>query len=379
MKNIKLLHVYKKYFPDSVGGVEEAIHQICVALNEYGVESKIFALSSTPDPQKIESQDGVIIRARSWMEPASCDLGGPAAFSVFAKLMQEVDVVVYHFPWPFADLLHASIRPKIPSVMLYHSDVVRQRWLGKVYAPLMWYTLKSMSAVVATSPTYAQTSEVLKAQQVRDKVRVIPLGIADDHLKAEADDSIFASLGLADNEPFILFVGVLRYYKGLHTLVSAAPSVQARIIIAGSGPEINRLKLQADKEGVKNIIFAGKVSDAQKNSLFRSCRAFVLPSHLRSEAFGMVLVEAALFGCPMVSCEIGSGTSFVNAHGETGLVVEPENPSALAGALNQLILDPAMAKRYGIGARARYERLFSKEALGSAYMKLFRQLNCYSD
>lgn len=88
----------------------------------------------------------------------------------------------------------------------------------------------------------------------------------------------------------------------------------------------------------------------------------------------MVLVEAAMFGKPMISCEIGTGTSFVNADGETGFVVAPENPDALAKAMSQLLEDHALTERAGLAARARYERLFSGEALGREYAKLFREV-----
>lgn len=100
----------------------------------------------------------------------------------------------------------------------------------------------------------------------------------------------------------------------------------------------------------------------------------VLPSHLRSEAFGMVLVEAEMFGKPMICCEIGSGTSYVNEHGVTGLVVPPEQPDALAKAMQALLADDALAGRMGQAARARYEAMFSGPALGDAYRSLYRSV-----
>jgi rhamnosyl/mannosyltransferase len=122
------------------------------------------------------------------------------------------------------------------------------------------------------------------------------------------------------------------------------------------------------------VLFAGQISDEEKVALLKRCRALVLSSHLRSEAYGMVLVEASIFGRPLVSCEIGTGTSYVNAHEESGLVVPPEDPVALAGALNALLNDANLAESLGRGARARYERLFSGPALGRAYADLFREV-----
>ncbi len=371
---MKILHVYRTYFPDSTGGVEEAIRQICLATVARGAENTVFALSPKPVPEEIVRPEARVVRARSWVAPASCDLGGAASFRCFAKLARATDIVVYHFPWPFADVLHAAVRPGAPAVMLYHSDIVRQRWLGAAYGPLMRRTLEDMSSIVATSPAYALTSSVLTAPGLVDKVRVIPLGVGDDARTMPEDPTILTRLGLRSDEPFVLFVGVLRYYKGLHVLLEAAASVKARIVIAGSGPKDEELRSLAKRNGLDNVVFAGQVTDAEKVALFKRCQVFVLPSHLRSEAYGMVLVEAAMFGCPMVSCEIGSGTSFINVHGESGLVVPPEDAAALAFAMNSLLNDASLAERYGLQARKRYELLFSRPALGGSYIDLFMEM-----
>jgi len=238
----------------------------------------------------------------------------------------------------------------------------------------MYRMLESMSAIVATSPAYAGTSPVLSDASLRDRVRVIPLGIEEGSYPHDGDVGVLRRLGLGEAEPFFLFIGVLRYYKGLHTLLQAAASVRARVIIAGSGPEGATLQEQARQLGLTNVDFAGQVTDAEKVALLKRCRALVLPSHLRSEAYGMTLVEAAMFGKPMISCEIGTGTSYVNADGETGIVVPPESPGELAGAMNRLIEDDALAQRYGLAARLRYERMFSGEVLGKAYAALYQDV-----
>ena len=372
-KHIKALHVYRTYFPDPPGGLQEAVRQIAISTARMDIDSKIYALSPRPFPGSLNRPEGEVIRAKSWAAPASCDLGGLSSFTRFAKACATSDIVHYQFPWPFADVLHSVVRPSIPAVMTYQSDVVRQKLLGKLYAPLMWKMLRSMRFVVATSPAYAKTSPVLSHPSIREKVRVIPNGIDEETYSKETDDSVFGRTGLADAEPYFLFIGVLRYYKGLHTLVQAASQVGARIVIAGSGPEERSLKDLVAQCGATNVIFAGQVSDGEKNSLLKACSALVLPSHLRSEAFGMVLVEAAIYSKPLISCEIGTGTSFVNAHEESGFVVPPESPEQLAQAMNRLLREEGLARQMGIAARARYERLFSGEVLGKAYAALYRE------
>ncbi len=370
-----MLNVYRTYFPDPPGGLQEAIRQICLATGQQGIDNTIFTLSPNPEPGEIERPEAHVVRRRSWAAPASCDLGGLAAFTEFRRLARAADVVHYFFPWPFADVLHALACPDKPVVLTYISDIVRQRWLGTAYAPLMWRTLRSVDAIVANCPAYARTSPVLADVSICNKVTMIPLGIVEDSYARTGDENVLQRLGLQGDTPYFLFLGVLRYYKGLHTLVVAAQRVNAKVVIAGSGPEGDALQAQAKDLDVTNVAFAGQVTDAEKVALLQHCLALVLPSHLRSEAYGMVLVEAAMSGKPMVSCEIGTGTSFVNADGETGFVVPPENPLALAEALNCLLTDAELAGRMGLAARQRYERMFSGEALGKAYASLYHDVS----
>ena len=372
--SLRVLHVYRTYFPDPPGGLQEAIRQICLSTQAFGIENTVFTLSPTPEPSVLQRPEARVVRCRSWAAPASCDLGGPAAFARFHALASEADVIHYLFPWPFADVLHQLVRPGTAAVLTYISDIVRQKWLGAAYAPLMQRTLRSVEAIVANAPPYARTSPVLSDPAISPRVRVIPLGIDERSYPHAGDDGIIRRLGLDGGGPFFLFIGVLRYYKGLHYLIRAAAKVDARIVIAGTGPEGKALRELAAKTCAQNVIFAGQVSDEEKVALLRRCNALVLPSHLRSEAYGMVLVEAAMFGKPMVSCEIGTGTSFVNADGETGFVVAPEDPDALANAMNWFLEDDTLTARMGLAARARYERLFSGEALGREYAKLFREV-----
>lgn len=373
---MKVVHVYRTYFPDPPGGLQEAIRQICLATKTQGIETKIFTLSPSPYPRQVMFSEGSVIRSKSWAAPSSCDLGGLDALRQFKSLTAWADIVHYHFPWPFADILHLLVGRGKPSVMTYHSDILRQRRLASLYDPLMRYTLKAMSAVVATSPTYARTSPVLTQLVPRDRLRVIPLGMADFSGAAVSDEVEIDELGRLElgDRPFFLALGVLRYYKGLHTLIEAASAIDANIVIAGSGPEQGRLESQARETKVTNIIFAGQVNEREKIALLQRCRALVLPSHLRSEAFGMVLVEASMFGRPMICCEIGSGTSYINIDGETGFVVPPESPADLAQAMKCLLMDEVLADRMGSAARRRYEQHFSSPALSAAYTHLYQEV-----
>jgi glycosyltransferase involved in cell wall biosynthesis len=364
-RTIRVLHVYRTYFPDPPGGVQEAIRQICRATASFNVANTVFCLSPRPEPAVVDFEGFPVLRARSWWAPASCDLGGPGALRGFAKAAREHDVVHYHFPWPFADVLHLAAHAPARTVMTYHSDIVRQSVLGWLYSPVMWRMLAAMDRIVATSPAYVATSQILADKRIAAKVGVIPLGMED---RLPAGPSVPQE---GEGRPYFLFVGVLRYYKGLSVLIDAARHVDAQIVIAGDGPGREELERQVDRLKCDNVTFAGAVSEEEKFRLLRGCRAFVLPSDRRSEAFGMSLLEAAMSGRPMVTTEIGTGTSYVNLHRKTGLVVPPGDAAALAAALNTLLHDDQLARDYGEQARARYRTHFSGAPLGAAYKALY--------
>jgi len=238
---MKVLHCYRTYYPDPPGGLQEAIRQMCLGMQRYGVKNKVFCLSRKPIPRKIDRTECQVIRSRSWASPASCDLGAINAFAEYSRLAREADIIHYQFPWPFGDLLHLTVGHGTPSILTYHSDIIRQRWLSRLYRPLMWKMLVQMRFIIATSPVYAKTSQILTHPLIREKVKVIPLGIDEKSYPETSDENVFVRTGINIGEPYFLFIGVLRYYKGVHFLIKAAKYVKAKVVIAGIGPEERRL------------------------------------------------------------------------------------------------------------------------------------------
>ncbi|MGF6371310.1 glycosyltransferase involved in cell wall biosynthesis [Paraburkholderia sp. RAU6.4a] len=352
---MRVVHVYRTYFPDPPGGLQEAIRQIALSTRERGVDPRILTLSPSPTLTVVERPEGQVIREKSWAAPASCDLGGTCSVIRYREMADWADVVHFHFPWPFADVLHLLGRTKKPTVMTYQSDIVRQKLLEAVYGPLMRRTLRAACpAVVATSPAYAQTSETPAARLLKERLKTISLGIIDyrgEPQPVDAQRKLESWPGLAPGEPYFLALGVLRYYKGLHTLVEAGRHVQAKIVIAGSGRSASGWPHWRGSMARVTSCLPGRSRMRKRSRCSRGCRAMVLPSHLRSEAFGMVPVEAAMFSKPMVCCEVGSGASFVNEDGVTGFVVPPEAPEPLIAAINRLALE-STAARHGGGRAA---------------------------
>jgi glycosyltransferase involved in cell wall biosynthesis len=365
---MRVLHFYKTYKPDSMGGVEELIGQICSGAAKRGVTSEVLTVSR--DTSTVDFGDHVHHRAKLDVEIASSAFS-LAAFRRFRELAEHADLIHYHFPWPFADIVHFASRVHKPSIVTYHSDIVRQKVLLQFYKPLRDRFLASVDKIVATSPNYLATSDVL--QRYRDKVEVIPIGLDETSYAAPNAEKLRYWRERAGPK-FFLFVGNLRYYKGLHVLLDALPGTDFRVVIVGSGPVERELRAQAERLKLNNVDFVGPVADDDKIALLTLCHALTFPSHLRSEAFGISLLEAAMFGKAMISTEIGTGTSYVNVDGETGLVVPASDPGALRGAMGRLWGDDVLAAELGLKARKRFEAKFTAGKMVDAYVDLYRRL-----
>jgi rhamnosyl/mannosyltransferase len=370
VKKRRVLHLYRTYFPETQGGLQESIRQLCLATKPLNVDNVIFALARNPVPAHMMLPEAQLVRARSWVELASCDFGALAALRRCRAAADQCDIIQVHYPWPFADMLLPFIRRRDqPVLVTYVSDIVRQNKLGQLYAPLRRHLLGTAARVVASSPNYAQSSVVLRDYQ--HKLTSIPHCLED---APPVDTGLCERWAAKLGRNFFLFVGVLRYYKGLDFLLQAARQVTTPIVIVGDGPEGVRLRSEASALGLTHVHFLGALDDADKNALMALCRAVVFPSHLRSEAFGITLLEGARQGKPLICCEIGTGTTWVNLDKQTGLVVPPSDSAALAQAMNQLALDDALCQRLGAGARQRWSQHFRPAAVGAAYRQLYDDL-----
>jgi rhamnosyl/mannosyltransferase len=350
--------------------VEQVIHTIAQGSIENGVFCDVLSLTSK-EGNLIEDVDGYKIHnAHKMFEIASTGFSVDV-ISLFSRLAKAADIIHYHYPWPFMDIVHFLVRPNKPTVLTYHSDIVRQKNLMKLYRPLRDKFLSNVDVIVATSPNYLLSSEVLN--RYREKVRVIPLGLQKEYHKVQNFDLLQKWRSKIGGK-FFLFVGVLRYYKGLHILLDAAKNLNFLIVIVGSGPTEQALKNQASKLGLGNVIFLGAISDEDKKTLIELSYCVVFPSHLRSEAFGMTLLEGAAFGKPLISSEIGTGTSFVNIANETGIVIPPSDSFALRNAMQYLWDNPIEASRMGQAAQKRFRNNFTAEKMVESYVEVYNSL-----
>jgi len=367
---MRVLHFYKTAFPSTFGGVEQVIHQIARCSNEFGIQSEVLSLSKDYSPRTVHIDGYLSHREREIINISSTGFS-ISVISRFIQLAKKADVIHYHFPWPFMDLLHFSLGLNKPTIVTYHSDIIRQKYLLKLYRPLMLSFLNSVDRIIATSPNYYETSKVLN--KFENKVQIIPIGLDKDSYPEPGEEKL-EYWKTRFNAKFFLFVGALRYYKGINTLLEAVHGTEYPLLILGAGPIETELKVEAIQLGLKNVFFLGQLPDEDKVALLKLCYGVVFPSNLRSEAFGVSLLEGAMYGKALISCEIGTGTSFVNIANQTGLVVPPNNPLALRNAMRYLWENPEITALMGKEAKARYLNLFTASTMVEQYVKAYKEI-----
>ncbi len=370
--SLRILHIYKDYFP-VLGGIENHVKVLAEAQAARGHD--VTVLVANPERRTvIETANGVrVVKAGRWATIASTPIS-PATFRWVARI--EADIAHLHFPYPPGEVAHLWLGRAKRFVVNYHSDIVRQRLLGALYRPFLWRVLQRADRLIAGSPAYVQSSPYLS--RFREKCTVIPYGTDlerfDQVAPARIADVRRRLIPQASPSLILLFVGRLRYYKGINDLLHALSEIPAaHLLIVGDGPMREPWEqLTRELNLSTRVTFAGEVDDADLPACYRLADVFVLPSNLRAEAFGKVLVEAMASGLPVVSTELGSGTSWVNLHGATGLIVPPLNPQALAQAVNSLLSNPAKRADMGRAAHQRAHAEFSQTAMIERVEQVYR-------
>ncbi|MCA9450727.1 MAG: glycosyltransferase, partial [Candidatus Omnitrophica bacterium] len=283
------------------------------------------------------------------------------------------DLVHVHMINPMAETAFLMSGLDCKVVATYHMDLSRHRFLYSLYRPLQRRFLKRTEWVTASSENFAQSSPILS--RYLDKVRILPFGLAEDRfLENDRTTSLRNHLIDSIQGKLVLFVGRLIHYKGLEFLIQAMTRVEANCLLIGEGYLAPRLQKLIEKHGLADRVrLLGSVSDEELLAYYDRADVFVLPSVNRTESYGLTQLEAMARGTPVICTEIGTGTSFINRHNETGLVVPPKDSEALANAINLILSDTALASRLSQAARARREELFSQEKMFDSLRALYAE------
>lgn len=377
---MKTLHI-GKFYPPFHGGMENFLHDLVHAQVAAGLDVRVLVHHHQSHKTLID-QDGKvdIVRVGTLGSLFFTPISPAFRSALNSQLIKfQPDIMHLHMPNPsaFWVMTLASAR-KIPWVLHWHADVVSSdlEWRVKAayqfYRPMEQALLKRASKVIVTSPSYLGSSEPLI--KWRDKCEVIPLGMGD-HRLASSD------LAVADDwdegRLRVLAIGRLTYYKGFEYLIRAAAELDSvQVNLVGSGEKQRELQQLIESLGLENrVTLLGKQPDGMLSGLLQSCDCLCLPSIERTEAFGMVLLEAAQFAKPAVVSNVpGSGMGWVVRDGETGLRVQPADVPALTDALRCMTDDKDMRKQMGRRARQRFDEMFKIEQVEQQVADLYGKI-----
>jgi glycosyltransferase involved in cell wall biosynthesis len=365
-KRLRVLQI-GKYFAPSRGGIESHLRDLCGELRK-SVDLKVIVANDSLRRER-EIIDGIdVLRLPCVMTLASA----PICPTMISSIRREhADIVHLHLPNPAAAIACLAARPAGALVITWHSDIVRQRRLVRLYKPLERLLLNRSAAIIATSPPYIASSPVLAEHA--DRCHLIPFGIAAEQFDdAQVDQSAVRELRRRFGSRVVLAVGRLVHYKGIKFLIRAMAGVDAKLVIIGDGPLRADLEREAANNGTSGrVIFLGEV-DGNLVNYFHASDVFALPSCERSEAFGIVQLEAMASGKPVVNTSIDTGVPYVSPDGVTGFTVASRSPDEMAAALTRLLDDPVLREKMGRAARARVVNEFGIAEMAARTLDLYR-------
>jgi glycosyltransferase involved in cell wall biosynthesis len=360
-----VLHAAKLY-PPAGGGMETVLRDLCDGTSR---DWRVQVVAANDRNETVRERCGEVdvVRVAAFGQAASVPLCPSFPLELWRH---RADCVVLHEPNPIAGTALLLRTPAPRLVVWHHSDLVRPWWAPATYGCVQRALYRRADCVIVSSPPLAAASSLVR--QAR-RVAVIPFGVGleryeqvDAESRSKARQVMAAVPG-----PRILFVGRLVYYKGLDVLLEAMGRCEGSLVIVGEGPLEGTLRaVVAEKRLGGRVLFAGRVPDADLPAFYHACDVFVLPSTARTEAFGVVQIEAMAAGTPVVSTNLPTGVPWVNQDGVSGLVVAPGDPAALGDALRRLLNDDALRRRLGEGARRRAQTMFSRERMVTTFRSL---------
>ncbi len=363
-----------KFYPVS-GGVERVMVDLLQGLSDQGLICDMLCCHAVVGASRrvVEvASNAHIICEKSLLKKYSTMISIQMIIEL-RRICRNYDIIHVHHPDPMAALALLLSGYKGKVVVHWHSDILSQRSLLRLYMPLQNWLLRRAAVVVGTTPVYVQQSPHLQA--VQKKCTYLPIGT---HPVVWNDERVARIRAQYPGKHIVFSLGRLVRYKGFEYLVEAARELSDDyvVLIGGGGELREKLQDRIDIYGLSDRVkLLGRVPDEDLPNYFQACDLFCLSSILRTEAFAIVQLEAMSCGKPIVATNIpGSGVSWVNAHGVSGLNVPVADSHALAEALISIMENESLRKRLSQGASRRYKEIFQFDEMIDGCRKIYQSL-----
>lgn len=348
-QRLRVLHAFKIYYPEVYGGIPYAIEQAMQVRPDL-FEHELLVCST--DPTACANQMEGVGRVRSFGNLFSLPLAPFYPLRLWQR-MKTADVVVLHAPFPLADLvLGLGLRRKVPLIVYWHSDIVSQRFLGRVVRPLLMATLRRAKAILLSNERILHRSELV--DQFAGKLKSLPYPVDVQRFVLSADERSAVQALKVRYPRLVLAVGRLVKYKGFDILIEAARSVDADFLIVGEGVERPALQAAIDHAELhKRVRLVGALEERDLVVHLHAADVFALPSVTNAETFGIAQLEAMAAGCPVVNTQLNTMVPLVARHNTEAITVQPRDVGALATAITTLLDDPAPRAHLAANAKKR--------------------------
>ena len=361
-----------KFYPIK-GGVEKVMLELTQGLSDQDIDCDMLCAHAQSGSLRIRlNGHGRVICCRTLVKLASTMIA-PGMIFTLRRECRLYDVIHLHCPDPMAALALRLSGYKGKVVLHWHSDILKQRVLLKFYEPLQNWLIRRADRIVCTTPVMRAESAYL--QEVQDKTIVIPIGIDAMETRPLSVKSVRKQY---KGKKIVFSLGRLVEYKGYPYLIEAAKYLPDNyvVLIGGNGPLREDLDQKIESEGLRGkVVMLGFIADEQKQAYYGACDVYCMSSMLKTEAFGIVQIEAMSCGKPVVATNIGgSGVSWVNKHGYSGLNVNPRDAKALADAIVTVTSDDKAYQDYCAHALNRFWTLFTKDKMLASCEQLYEEL-----
>ena len=383
MAKLRILHIGKYYEPFK-GGIETFLRDLVEShtMQERCDLAVLAHHHQTNQPTRSELVNDVhVTRVKLWRRLVFA----PICPTFLKELNRSIDrhtpdLLHIHMPnlSAFACLVSARARRR-PWVIHWHADVLGSApdWRVKILYP--WYRifekalLKRATAIICTSPPYLKSSQALEGY--KHKCVVIPLGLrANEPESANMNHTTTGASAHSADTLKLLMIGRLTYYKGHELLLEAIRELKnIKLTIIGEGELRPQIEQKIKEWGLSDrVALLGKVSDQHIGTAIEHCDLVVLPSLERTEAFGLVILEAARRGKPALTAKVpGSGMAWVVMHDQTGWCVTPNSSAALTHQLDDLLQHREKVTACGNSAQSRFAEQFTIDGAAKSLLSIY--------